>query len=43
MLNESDYDYTNKGEIEGIIDGLNEVGRVKLMKTIYTLKLSEIT
>lgn len=43
VLNESDYDYTNKSEIQPIIEALNEAGNLKLAKTIYTLKISEIT
>jgi len=42
VLNESDYDYTNKKDILSIIDSLNEAGSSKLLKTIYTLKISEI-
>ena len=43
MLNESDYDYTNKKDIEPIINALNETGNSKLANTIYTLKITEIT
>ena len=42
VLNESDYDYTNKTAIEEIIRKLNEQGTSKLLRSIFSLKLSEI-